>query len=287
LAWLQARAAGGTFLLRIEDLDTGRCRAELVDELFRDLEYLGLSWDEEPVRQSQRREAYEAAVKQLRQIGKIYDCFCSRAEVARAASAPHGPADDGPRYPGTCANRTADSAARPERRPALRFRASPGAMKFTDRIRGTYEQDVSAQAGDFIVQRNDGVASYQLAVVVDDAFTGVTDVLRGDDLLSSTPRQLQLYQALAAAPPSFAHVPLLIEPKGNRLAKRGGVFAVAELRAQGVPPERVIGLLARWSGLGDEDGPARDWINRFSLSAIARNPVVVDEAQVKRMLKLA
>ena len=286
LAWLEVRAAGGRFLLRIEDLDRARCRANHLDDIFRDLEYLGLTWDEEPIFQSERGEAYESALDRLRQLGRIYECFCSRSEIERAASAPHGAADDGPRYPGTCSTLEPRVAAdrRRRRAPALRFRTFDGRIELTDRFSGCYEQDVSAAVGDFVVRRNDGVASYQLAVAVDDAQSGITDVLRGDDLLASTPRQLQLYQALGLKAPAFAHVPLLIEPSGNRLAKREGVFAVAELRAAKIPPERLLGLLASWSGLGSDEAPARDWVTRFTLDKVPRSPIVVDEDTLKRQL---
>jgi glutamyl-tRNA synthetase len=273
-------------LLRIEDLDRARCRPAYLDDLFRDLEYLGLTWDEEPVFQSRRNEAYCAAIAQLQQLGRTYECFCSRSEIARTASAPHDAADEGPRYPGTCAKllETEAAARRSQRAPAVRFRPFAGVTQLTDRFCGAYEQDVGAVVGDFVVQRNDGVASYQLAVVVDDAHSGVTEVLRGDDLLASTPRQLQLYRALSLKVPDFAHVPLLIEPGGHRLAKREGVFAIAELRAAKVPPERVIGLLASWSGLGSEEAPAAEWVDRFSLDRVGRSAVRVDEAMVRQRL---
>jgi glutamyl-tRNA synthetase len=287
LAWLQARAAGGTFLLRIEDLDRSRSREEYLEDLFRDLEYLGLTWDEEPIFQSRRGEAYRAALEDLHKLGRVYECFCSRSEIARAASAPHGAADDGPRYPGTCANLEANAAEekRLRRPPALRFRAR-GVTALVDRVCGPYRQDVGAVLGDFVVQRTDGIASYQLAVVVDDAHSGITDVLRGDDLLASTPRQLQLYEALALRAPAFAHVPLLVEPAGHRLAKREGVFAIAELRRKRVPPQRIIGLLASWSGLGDDEALAAEWARRFRLEAIPRAPVLVTEELVKRKLRI-
>ncbi|MFZ5471573.1 MAG: tRNA glutamyl-Q(34) synthetase GluQRS [Myxococcota bacterium] len=287
LGWLQARAAGGQFLLRIEDLDRARSRPELVDELFRDLEFLGLTWDEAPLFQSQREEAYRAALEQLSREGRTYPCFCSRAEVARAASAPHGPADEGPRYPGTCARRPeTETAARLKERPAtLRFRVQPGVERFVDLVHGEQSQDVEATVGDFVVRRADGVASYQLAVVVDDADSSITDVLRADDLLSSTARQLQLYRALKRSPPRFAHVPLLLGEDHQRLAKREGAFAVADLRQAGVSAERIIGLLARWSGLGD-GSPVRaaELVEGFSLSRIPRQPVVAAEAELNERL---
>jgi len=288
LAWLQARAAGGRFLLRIEDLDRARSRADYLEDLLRDLEYLGLTWDEEPIFQSRRDEAYREAIATLSAMGRTYPCFCSRAEIAHAASAPQEAGDDGPRYPGTCAALSqTEAAARASRRaPALRFCALEGSLRFEDAIHGAQSQDVAEEVGDFVVQRNDGVASYQLAVVVDDAHSGITDVLRGEDLLSSTARQLQLYRALSHSPPRFAHVPLLMEPSGKRLAKRNGVFAVAELRAARVPPERIIALLAAWSGLGQQAARAVDLVARFSLSKIDRSPVVVDESQVRHQLGL-
>jgi glutamyl-tRNA synthetase len=286
LAWLHCRAAQGTFLLRIEDLDAARCRPELADELMRDLEYLGLTWDEAPVRQSQRGEAYRAALDALERDGQLYPCFCTRAEIARAASAPHGATDDGPRYPGTCRSLSEAEGTARTRAPALRFRAPPGEATFTDGVHGGFSQDVQAQVGDFVVRRNDGVASYQLAVVVDDADSAVTDVLRADDLLGSTPRQLLLYQALGRPAPRFAHVPLLMGDDGKRLAKRDGVFAIAELRRLGVPAERVVGLLALWSGLSSgEPAAARELASRFELARVSTAPVVARQADIEARLR--
>src|SRR5262245_29566513 len=238
LGWLQARALGGELLLRIEDLDQARCRPEHEANLLRDLEYLGLTWDGPLVRQSERGAAYEDALARLDREGRLYPCFCSRAEIARAATAPHGASDDGPRYPGTCARLSQEQrqARARERRPALRFRPTPATVtRFDDLLHGPQAQDVEAVVGDFVVRRNDGVASYQLAVVVDDAASSVTDVLRGDDLLSSTARQLQLIDALGLPRPRHAHVPLLLGEDGKRLAKREGALAVTDLRAMRVP----------------------------------------------------
>jgi glutamyl-tRNA synthetase len=289
LGWLQARAAGGEFLLRIEDLDAQRTQPDAMDALFADLRYLGLAHDGEVLFQSQRTARYDEALARLEAQGRVYPCFCSRAEIARAASAPHGPTDDGPRYPGTCsALSETERAERAKQRPAaLRFRAEPGDTAFEDRVVGPYAQDVAAQVGDFVVRRNDGVASYQLAVVVDDAATGITDVLRGEDLLSSTPRQLQLYRALGLPVPRFAHVPLVMGEDQKRLAKRDGAFAVSALRAEGVDPERVIGLLAQWSGLSDgAPTSAQALVSGFSLERVARAAPVATEAQVRAHLGL-
>ncbi len=293
LSWLQVRAAGGTFLLRIDDLDRGRCRREHVDTLLRDLEYLGLTWDEPPVYQSDdaRTARYRDAVAKLTAQGRVYPCFCTRAEIAAAASAPHGPQDDGPRYGGTCARLSREELAVKQasrRAPALRFRPRPGVTSFVDAVQGPTSQDVEAEVGDFVIRRNDGVASYQLAVVVDDFDSKVTDVLRGDDLLASTPRQLQLYEALSLTPPRYAHVPLWLAEGGRRLAKRTGAFAVAELRERGVPAERVVGVLAELSGLHPGGAPrtAQSLAGEFSLTRLPRTPVVMDEAQVTRRLGL-
>jgi glutamyl-tRNA synthetase len=287
LAWLQVRAAGGKFLLRIEDLDRERCRPEYVDALLRDLEYLRLYWDEEPIFQSRRTEAYRAALEQLTRQGRLYPCFCSRTEIARAASAPQEGAERELRYPGTCAALSQDSVKeRAQRRPpAQRFRPFPGVTVLDDQLLGRFAQDVEAEVGDFVVARNDGVASYQLAVVVDDAESDITDVLRGEDLLSSTPRQLQLYRALSLQAPRFTHVPLLLGADGKRLAKREGAFAISELRAAGVAAERVIGLLARWAGLHDGTAvTASALISHFSLQHLSREPIRTTEEQVRQFL---
>lgn len=280
LGWLQMRALAGRFLLRIEDLDAARCRVEHVDSLRRDLEYLGLFWDGEVLFQSCRAEVYAAALATLEAQGRLYPCTCSRAEIARAASAPHL-GEEGPRYPGTCAH----GPPQPGRPAALRFRVEPGEVGFTDLLAGPVSQDVEREVGDFVVRRADMVASYQLAVVVDDAASQVTHVLRADDLLSSTPRQLLLYRALGLAPPSHAHVPLVLGADGKRLAKRTGSFAVAELRERKVPPERVVGLLARWSGLSD-GSPVRaeELAVGFETSRVARAPQVATEEEIDSAL---
>ncbi|ATB45688.1 tRNA glutamyl-Q(34) synthetase GluQRS [Corallococcus macrosporus] len=289
LGWLQARAAHGRFLLRVEDLDRARCKPQHVEELLRDLAWLGLDWDEAPLFQSQRDGLYRDAQAKLEREGLVYPCFCTRAEIARAASAPHGLSDEGPRYPGTCARLTREQASERARTraPAYRFRARPGELRFVDGVQGPYTQDVDAAVGDFVVRRNDGVASYQLAVVVDDAATDITHVLRGDDLLSSTPRQLQLYTALGLPAPAFLHVPLVMGEDGRRLAKREGAFALAELRERGVAPERVLGLLAAWSGLGDGSPlTLAELVHGFRPEKLPRAPVVAGEAALREALGL-
>lgn len=289
LAWLQARAAAGRFLLRIEDLDRARCRPEHVETLLRDLEFLGLDWDEPPIFQSKRDDAYRAALEQLGKQGVLYECFCSRAEIQRAASAPHGAGDDGPRYSSTCRSRSQSERERlsKERPAALRFEPRAGEICFDDEVAGRHCQDVRSVVGDFVVRRNDGVASYQLAVVMDDVFSGVTHVLRGDDLLSSTPRQLLIYEALGTRPPSYAHVPLVVDPEGKRLAKRERALAVTELRTRGVDAKKIVGLLAGWSGLPSPPTTARELVSAFSLARLPREPVRTTEAEVRAALGFA
>jgi glutamyl-tRNA synthetase len=272
LGWLQARSVGGLFLLRIEDLDPERSRAEYIDAIFRDLEYLGLDWDGPVVHQSTRGACYRASLERLRRDDHVYWCTCSRADIARAASAPHA-GEEGPIYPGTCRDRLAPPAGL---RASLRFRAAPGEVSFDDGVRGTVHQDVAASVGDFIVQRGDGVASYQLAVVVDDAEAGITDVLRGDDLLSSTPRQIQLFAALGAQVPRFHHVPLLALEGGGKLSKRDGATTIRGLRERGLPAEALLGTLARWSGLGDgRPVRARELVSAFSIEAVSKSVTAI------------
>lgn len=288
LGWLWAKQQGGAFGLRIEDLDAARCRPEHVDGLRRDLDWLGLTFDGPVLFQSQRADVYQAALARLAEADRVYPCFCTRAEVARAATAPHGPAEDGPVYPGTClALGRAEAEGRSQaRRPALRFRVARGLERFVDGVHGPVEQDVQAAVGDFVVRRNDGVASYQLAVVVDDAEAAVTHVLRGDDLLGSTPRQLQLARALGLSSPAYAHVPLLLGADGKRLAKREGPPTLSELREARLPPERLVGLLGGWAGLSDGRAlPASALLEGFALSRLPRRPLPVDGSAVRSALQ--
>jgi glutamyl-tRNA synthetase len=284
LAWLAARAAGSPFVMRIEDLDGPRVRPGVEEAILDELAWLGLDWDEGPdrggplgpYRQAERRGRYRAALERLRDAGRVYPCFCSRSEIAAASSAPHGPGDEGPRYPGTCRELgAAEVAARAARRsPAWRFRAPAGEVTFEDGIHGRCSFDVSAEAGDFVVARADGTAAYQLAVVVDDAAMQIEEVVRGDDLLPSTARQLLLYRALGLAAPRFAHLPLVVGEDGARLAKRHGAASVAELRGRGADPRSVVGLLAAMSGLADEGARAtpHELVAGFSLERVARAP---------------
>jgi len=295
LAWLAARAQGGSFVMRVEDLDGPRVRPGLEARILDELRWLGLDWDEGPdvggsrgpYHQSERRLRYDAALERLRAAGRVYPCFCSRAEVAAASQAPHA-GEEGPRYPGTCRLLApAEVAARSARRPpAWRFLVPAGPVRFEDAVHGPCAFDVAAETGDFVVARADGVAAYQLAVVVDDAAMAIEEVVRGDDLLSSTARQLLLYGALELVPPRFAHVPLVVGADGARLAKRHGALWLGELRQRGADPRAVAGLLAALSGLaaeGDSLHP-RDLLAGFSLSRVARAPAILRQEVLERLV---
>jgi len=284
LAWLAARAVRGTLVMRVEDLDPPRVRPGMEARIIDELRWLGLDWDEGPdlggglgpYRQSERAGRYQAALARLRQAGLVYPCFCSRAEIAAAAQAPHGPADEGPRYPGTCRELPAAEAARraEERRPAWRLRVEPGQVRFEDAVHGPCCFEPAAATGDFVVMRADGVAAYQLAVVVDDAAMEITDVVRGDDLLPSTARQLLLSSALGLPRPRFAHVPLVVGADGERLAKRTGARSLGELRERGVAPEVLVGQLAASCGLVEEGRrcSAAELVAGFSWGRLPRGP---------------
>ncbi|HEX5439744.1 MAG TPA: tRNA glutamyl-Q(34) synthetase GluQRS [Ktedonobacterales bacterium] len=259
LAWLFARASGGYFVLRIEDLDLPRTRRGAAQAMLADLRWLGLDWDEGPdvggllgpYVQSMRQALYDEAIARLREKGLIYPCYCTRAELAQVASAPQG--DEGPRYPGVCRRLTARERASREasgRRPALRFTAPEAPIQFDDLLHGTISASVAATVGDFIVRRSDGFVSYQLAVVVDDALMGITQVVRGVDLLTSTARQLALYAALGYLPPrEYAHVPLVTDAEGVRVAKRDAAAGLDAGRAAGCSPGQILASLAASCGL--------------------------------------
>lgn len=278
LAWLSARAAGGRVLLRIEDIDGPRVRAGATEETIEVLSWLGFDWDGEVVLQSDRVSSYDAAAERLVEMGMAYPCVCTRREVEEAASAPHEGEEagtDGTVYPGTCRGRFPSLAAAREetgRDPALRFRVEGDAVPFVDRFRGAETGEV---VGDFVIRKRDGGPAYQLAVVVDDAAQGVTEVVRADDLLPSTPRQLLLYRALSLVAPEFCHVPLVVGRDGRRLAKRHGDTSMRCFRQAGVSAERIIGRVAALAGLAPEDAVRRpeDLVEGFDLSSVPRTPV--------------
>lgn len=261
LAWLFARCTGGQFVLRIEDLDRPRVRAGTSERMLFDLRWLGLDWDEgpdidgphAPYIQSERQEIYTTFLQRLLDKGLIYPCYCSRAEIARAASAPHG--NEGPRYPGTCRYLTQAQRKQHEaqnRRPSLRFRVDDErTVSFTDLLVGPVEQQVQQTIGDFIVCRSDGIFAYQFAVVVDDALMQINQVVRGVDLLQSTARQILLFEALGFPIPTFAHVPLLLDEYGKRFSKRTQSAGLEPLRSAGATPSQVVGQMAAECGLVD------------------------------------
>jgi glutamyl-tRNA synthetase len=271
LAWLFVRSAGARFLLRVEDLDRSRVRPGIEEAQLSDLRAIGLDWDEPVVRQSERMELYEEAIARLEADGILYPCYCTRAEIRAAASAPHGiSASD--RYPGTCRNLSADQRAEREaagRPPALRVRSGDVRIAFEDRLLGRCEEVVD----DFVVRRNDGTPSYQLAVVVDDAAQGIGEVVRGADLADSTPRQILLARLLGLPEPTYAHVPLVLGPDGQRLAKRHGAVALSD-RQEG--PDEVRAWMARTLGLAEtgEVLSMEDLIARFEPERLPREPTV-------------
>ena len=273
LAWLYARHAGGRFLVRVEDLDPVASRPDLAEGQLADLRSLGITWDEPVVHQSQRREAHDDAVQQLLEADLLYPCYCTRREVQAAAQAPHEHLPDGA-YPGTCRSLTAARRAEREaagRRPAWRLRADGVTVTFTDRLHG----EISGVVDDFVVRRADGVAAYNLAVVVDDADQGVTQVVRGDDLLLTTPRQVLLCQRLHLHQPAeYVHVPLVLGAPGRRLAKRDGAVTLGDQAQRGRSPAQVLALLGSSLGLcgPDDDVDAAALLDRFDPSAVARTP---------------
>jgi glutamyl-tRNA synthetase len=296
LNWLLARTQGWRVILRIEDLDGPRIKKGADRQAMEDLGWLGLDWDEGPIYQSLRLPVYERAVRTLVASGAAYPCTCSRKEVEAAASAPH--AEDGAAvYPGTCRGRYAsieDARQQSGREPALRFAVpagDAGIVEFTDEFTGRRRADVTRELGDFVIAKAaegrgasggvGGTPAYQLAVVVDDAEMDVTDVVRGDDLIDSTPRQILLYRALGLADrqPRCYHLPLVVGEDGRRLAKRHGDTRLSYYRERGVPPGRVLALLAKWSGMRvtAELQSARDLLGHFALPDIPREAVLFSQ----------
>jgi len=265
VTWLRARASEGAIVMRVEDLDTPRVREGSEASILADHEWLGLTWDEGPHRQSTRLERYDEVLAELGE--QTFPCTCTRKEV-HEASAPHG--DPGV-YPGTCR----EGPSHPERDAAIRFRMNE-APAFEDALHGAVD---GGHTDDFVLRRRDGLHAYQLAVVVDDHDMRITEVVRGDDLLSSTPRQIALYRALGWEPPRWLHVPLVIGEDGARLAKRHGAIAIGAYRDAGWSPEALLGMLAASVGLLDEPRPAElaELLERFAIvgvSGLASPPFV-------------
>lgn len=262
-------------MLRAEDLDRGRVRPGVMRAQMDELRWLGLDWDEgpdvggpfAPYVQSEREAGYQAALRRLAERKLLFACRCTRRDIAAAASAPHA-GDEGPRYPGRCRVRPPEDA----KGAALRFRVAPGPVCFRDGLQGSVCFSPSEETGDFVVRRKDGAPAYQLAVVVDDAAMRITHVVRGNDLLASTARQILLLRALGLPEPEWIHVPLLLGPDGERLSKRHGSVGLAELRGRGIAPEAVVGWLMFSCGLADTPQPVAptELVGRFDPRRLPR-----------------
>ncbi len=285
-AWLSARSRGGRIVLRIEDLDASRVRPEAIQGMIEDLHWLGLDWDEGPELvgpagpyiQSQRLSYYEQSLAQLKVQEYVYPCTCTRAEIARAASAPHAD-EEGPTYPGTCSGRSAHDESALGGQPFIwRFRVPAGVIAWDDLFLGRVELDPSKVGGDFVVARNGLGPAYQLAVVVDDASMGVTEVIRGEDLVPSTPRQILLYRALGRPIPTFGHLSLVVDQQGRRLAKRDQSIKLSTLREQGIDPRRIVGSLAVSLGMAKqiELSKPSDWISLYDVRKVPTTPNFVE-----------
>jgi glutamyl-tRNA synthetase len=294
LAWLSARAAGGRVVMRIEDIDSPRVKPWAIEQAADDLRWLGLDWDEgpdiggphAPYLQTQRTDQYEAALQRLIQLDLAYPCTCTRKDIEAAASAPHeSPATvdwqfDGPIYPGVCASWRRGDPLPKGGTYCWRFRVPNQPLTIHDGVCGRVSVNPAQQLGDFPLTRKNGQASYQLAVVVDDAAMGITEVVRGDDLLPSVFRQLPLIDALNLPRPNYTHVPLVVGPDGRRLAKRHGDTRLSHFRDAGVAAEAIVAWAARSAGLIDSQQPVRagELIDRFDWSLLCRNATVLDRS---------
>ena len=284
--YLAARSENQQIVMRMEDLDGPRVKAGAVEQSYEDLHWLGITWDEgpslggnySPYVQSERHHLYEDALKKLSEKGFAYPCVCTRKEIAASVSAPHAESE-GLHYPGLCRDRfknEEEAFAEKNRPPSWRFRVPDRDIHFTDGVHGEQVINVYKTTGDFVITRADKIASYQLAVVVDDAAMDITHIVRGDDLLPSTARQILIYEALGLNVPKFYHVPLVVGQDGRRLAKRHGDTRVSALREAGYSSEKVIGLLAYWCGLVKENTniSADELINIFSWNKLPKAQVI-------------
>ena len=280
--WALARQRGWRVALRIDDLEGPRVKAGADAQAIEDLRWLGLTWDGPATRQSARVAAYEGALASLERAGRIYRCYCSRSEIERDATA--RAIDESPLYPGTCRTRHGSAAAAGENDAAsLRFRVPHRSVSFHDAFFGPQRFEAATDLGDFVVRKSDGEFAYQLATVVDDAAAGVTHVVRGVDLLASTPRQVLLYGALGLSGdvPRYVHLPLIVGTDGRKLAKRHGDTRLRQLRDEGVTAGQVRRLLATWSGFEPRDPhetSTAEWVERFDLARLPREAVVYDDA---------
>lgn len=276
MAWCSVRKQNGTMLLRIEDLDPDRCRAEFAAQLKDDLLWLGLDYDVESTPQSRRSDVYAAYFDKLHRRGLIYPCYCSRSEL-HDASAPHT-SDGQPIYAGTCRTLTAQQRMKKTRTPAWRVSVPDESICFCDGVFGLQSEHLATQCGDFILRRSDGVYAYQLAVVVDDGEAGVTEIVRGCDLLGSTPRQLWLQRQFDFQAPTYYHVPLLVAPDGRRLSKRDRDLDLGALR-QRFSAEELIGRLAFAAGLTETKSTisARELAQQFDWQNLKKEPIVIEQ----------
>ena len=276
LAWLSVRSKGGAMVLRMEDLDTQRTKAEYAETLRKDLLWLGLDWDVETPPQSQRSAVYDKYFQILREKQLLYPCFCTRSQLHNV-NAPH--LSDGTYvYPGTCRDLTAEQRAAFDRKPAWRVRVPDRQWQLDDWVRGLYTENLATDCGDFVVRRADGVYVYQLAVTVDDGEAGVTEVVRGMDLLSSAPRQMYLQELFGFSHPSYAHVPMLLAPDGRRLSKRDGDMDLGALQ-QRMTAQQLLGILACAAGILDRPEPvtARDLAQEFTWEKVKKQDICLGE----------
>ncbi len=275
IAWLSVRSQGGSIVLRMEDLDTQRTNLQNAQILREDLLWLGLDWDVETTSQSQRNDVYQECFQKLLDMGLLYPCYCTRNQL-HSVNAPH--LSDGTYlYPGTCRNLTQTQQAEFDRSPAWRLKVPDRQWTVNDMLQGTYTENLVTDCGDFVVRRSDGMFVYQLAVTVDDGLSGVTEVVRGSDLLSSAPRQMYLQELFGFPHPSYGHVPLLIAPDGRRLSKRDKDTDLGYLRSH-CTPEQILGTLACACGLihKQEAVSAKELLGEFSWSKIKSDPICPD-----------
>lgn len=276
LAWLSVRSQDGEMVLRMEDLDTQRTSAEFAQTLRDDLRWLGLTYDRETPPQSRRSDTYDLYFERLREMELLYPCYCTRSQL-HSVNAPH--LSDGTYvYPGTCRNMTREEREKMNRAPAWRVMVPDRVWSFTDRVQGDYELNLATECGDMVVRRADGVYVYQLAVTVDDGEAGVTEVVRGMDLLSSAPRQMYLQELFGFPHPSYAHVPMLLAPDGRRLSKREKDLDLGQLQLR-LRPEQVLGSLAYAAGIIDVREPvsAAELVGEFSWEKITGEAIYLNE----------
>ena len=276
LAWLSVRSQNGEMVLRMEDLDTQRTSAEFAQTLRADLCWLGLTYDRETPPQSRRSKTYDLYFERLREMELLYPCYCTRSQL-HSVNAPH--LSDGTYvYPGTCRNMTREEQEKMNRAPAWRVMVPDRLWRFHDRVQGEYELNLATECGDMVVRRADGVYVYQLAVTVDDGEAGVTEVVRGMDLISSAPRQMYLQELFGFPHPSYAHVPMLLAPDGRRLSKREKDLDLGQLQLR-LRPEQLLGSLAYAAGIIDvrESVSAAELVGEFSWEKITGEAIYLNE----------